>query len=249
MSPAAATAAAGTGLVLSSAGFLSSYYDMAKNGANACNRFGLAMSLVGVMFGGLGTPPSAGPAFAVINGDVYASTAQIAGSISQLLSGLGGISLVSMMSGGSEQSGGGGSDGPDTSSTPEDLPELLVELSKQTDIKNENCNSFVNRYLARIGKPTLPDMDPAAEAYYGYAEYANALKNNFTKISDLSQARPGDLVSWYSKVGNGGIYKYYSHIGVYLGDNLYFSKFGYGEGFDTLSIFDPRNGQIMEIWR
>lgn len=244
MSPAAATAAAGTGMVLSGAGFLTSYYDMLKNGASACNRFGLAMSLMGMLFGGLGTMGPPGPAFALSNRGTYVSTAQLVGSSSQLLSGLGGISLVSMMSGGSN---GEGSDELGT----QNLLELLRKLKEQTDI-SENCNAFVNRYLVKIKRPTLPPMPGAAEVSSGYGKYyEEALLRNFTKISDLSSAQPGDLITWAGKRGVNGEYNFYKHIGVYLGDGLYFSKLGPGLGFEeNMSVFDPRiSSGIMEIWR
>jgi RHS repeat-associated protein len=99
ISPLAATMTAGTGLALSTVGAINSYYDMLANGPSACSSFGLSMSLLGVMFGGLGTMGPPGPALAFSNGGTYASAAQLVSSSAQLLSGLGGISLVSLIEG------------------------------------------------------------------------------------------------------------------------------------------------------
>ena len=91
--------AAGTGLALSGVGAESSLLDMLKHGANGCNGFSLAMSLLGVAsgFGGImGGPPSLQPAYAFANGGSFSSAAQGVGIVPQVVSGVGAISLVSM---------------------------------------------------------------------------------------------------------------------------------------------------------
>ena len=93
--------AAGAGLALSGVSAESALLDMLKHGTNGCNKFSLAMSLLGMAsgFGGImGGPPSLQPAYAFANGGSYSLAVQGAGAVSQGLTGLGTIGLVNMMS-------------------------------------------------------------------------------------------------------------------------------------------------------
>ncbi len=93
--------AAGAGLALSGIAAESALLDMAKHGANGCNKLSLVISLVGMVsgFAGImGGPPSPQPALVGANGGIFAPAAQAAGVVPQILPGLGAISLVSMMS-------------------------------------------------------------------------------------------------------------------------------------------------------
>ena len=108
------TLAAGMGL--SAYGAVTSYNDMWKNGVNGCNTFSLGMSLLGLTSGtwGMGKGMGGAPALEAIGVDGGSYTVLQAATginpISSALSGLGGISLVSMMS-------GGGGDEPENSRT------------------------------------------------------------------------------------------------------------------------------------
>ncbi len=99
----ALTLAAGMGL--SAYGAVTSYNDMWQNGVNGCNTFSLGMSLLGLMSGawgmgkGMGGPP--GLEAIGVDGGGYTILQAATGinPISSALSGLGGVSLVSMISG------------------------------------------------------------------------------------------------------------------------------------------------------